>query len=183
MTKTHPPISLGGLGHLISHHIISKEHTISSHHTTRYLITHHNTTQHNTTTHFLIASQQHTLYDRSARKHRWKLIDLDAACEIGKEPVGHKSSSAYVPPEAIYVDPDTNRACVRTVYYNVVTGDPPGLCFHLNNLNMLPITTAYDLLVAQPSFDVWSLGCILYQMCSPDVRPLFQGTAYLTLTP
>ena len=56
-------------------------------------------------------------------------------------------------------------------------------CFHLNNLNMLPITTAYDLLVAQPSFDVWSLGCILYQMCSPDVRPLFQGTAYLTLTP
>ena len=131
MTKTHPPISLGGLGHLISHHIISKEHTISSHHTTRYLITHHNTTQHNTTTHFLIASQQHTLYDRSARKHRWKLIDLDAACEIGKEPVGHKSSSAYVPPEAIYVDPDTNRACVRTVYYNVVTGDPPGLSLYI----------------------------------------------------
>ena len=36
----------------------------------------------------------------------------------------------------------------------------------------------YHLLVAQPSFDVWSLGCILYQMCSPDVRPLFQGTDY-----
>ena len=37
------------------------------------------------------------------------------------------------------------------------------------------VVTSYDLLVAQPSFDVWSLGCILYQMCSPDVRPLFQG--------
>ena len=29
---------------------------------------------------------------------QWKLIDLDAACVIGEEPVGHKSSSAYVPP-------------------------------------------------------------------------------------
>ena len=33
----------------------------------------------------------------------------------------------------------------------------------------------YDLLTAHPSFDVWSLGCILYQMCTADVKPLFQG--------
>ena len=74
---------------------------------------------HVTTTHNLLS------HNRSARKHRWKLIDLDAACEIGMEPVGHRSSSAYVPPEAIYVDPDTNRACVRQVFSDVVTGDPP----------------------------------------------------------
>ena len=88
---------------------------------------------------------------------QWKLIDLDAACVIGQETVGHKSSSAYVPPEAIYVDEKTDTACVRSVV-TLIKGE-----------------AAYDLLTAHPSFDVWSLGCILYQMCTPDVKPLFQG--------
>ena len=88
---------------------------------------------------------------------QWKLIDLDAACVIGKEPVGHKSSSAYVPPEAIYIDDKMDIACVRSGV--AVTKDQAD----------------YDLLTAHPSFDVWSLGCILYQMCTPDVKPLFQG--------
>ena len=87
----------------------------------------------------------------------WRLIDLDAACEIGKEPVGHKSSSAYVPPEAIYVDEKAGNACVRSAVA-VANGE-----------------ATYDLLTAHPSFDVWSLGCILYQMCTTDVKPLFQG--------
>ena len=88
---------------------------------------------------------------------QWKLIDLDAACVIGKEPVGHKSSSCYVPPEAVYIDNKTDIACVRSVVA-VTKGE-----------------ATYDLLTAHPSFDVWSLGCILYQMCTPDVKPLFQG--------
>ena len=88
---------------------------------------------------------------------QWKLIDLDAACEIGKEPVGHKSSSAYVPPEAIYIDEKTDTACVRSVVA-VTKGE-----------------ANYELLTAHPSFDVWSLGCILYQMCTADVKPLMQG--------
>ena len=88
---------------------------------------------------------------------QWKLIDLDAACVIGQEPVGHKSSSAYVPPEAIYVDEKTDTTCVRSVV-TLIQGE-----------------ANYDLLTAHPSFDVWSLGCILYQMCTPDVKPLFQG--------
>ena len=88
---------------------------------------------------------------------QWKLIDLDAACEIGKEPVGHKSSSAYVPPEAIYIDNAGSHACVRSTVA-VANGD-----------------ANYELLTAHPSFDVWSLGCILYQMCTPDVKPLMQG--------
>ena len=88
---------------------------------------------------------------------QWKLIDLDAACVIGKEPVGHKSSSAYVPPEAIYVDEKTDSACVRSVVA-VKKGEEN-----------------YELLTAHPSFDVWCLGCILYQMCTPDVKPLMQG--------
>ena len=88
---------------------------------------------------------------------QWKLIDLDAACVIGKEPVGHKSSSAYVPPEAIYVDEKTDFACVRSVVA-VTKGE-----------------ANYELLTAHPSFDVWSLGCILYQMCTADVKPVLQG--------
>ena len=88
---------------------------------------------------------------------QWKLIDLDAACVIGKEPVGHKSSSAYVPPEAIYVDEKTDSACVRSVVA-ATKGE-----------------AKYELLTAHPSFDVWSLGCILYQMCTADVKPLMQG--------
>ena len=88
---------------------------------------------------------------------QWKLIDLDAACVIGKEHVGHKSSSAYVPPEAIYVDEKNNSACVRSIAA-VTSGE-----------------ANYALLMAHPSFDVWSLGCILYQMCTADVKPLLQG--------
>ena len=88
----------------------------------------------------------------------WQLIDLDAACEISKESVGHKSSSAYVPPEAIYVDENTDTAFVKSVVAIQENGE-----------------ARYDLLLADASFDVWSLGCILYQMCNTDVRPLFQG--------
>ena len=88
---------------------------------------------------------------------QWKLIDLDAACEIGKEPVGHKSSSAYVPPEAIYIDEKSDTACMRSVVA-VAKGE-----------------ANYELLTAHPSFDVWSLACILYQMCTADVKPLMQG--------
>ena len=55
---------------------------------------------------------------------QWKLIDLDAACVIGKESVGHKFSSAYVPPEAIYVDEKAGYACVRSAAA-VERGDTP----------------------------------------------------------
>lgn len=84
---------------------------------------------------------------------QWQLIDLDAASEIGKDFVGHKSSSAFIPPEAIYINPRNGSAAVRTP----VSDDPN------------------QKLLAHPSFDIWSLSCILYQMCNIDVLPLFQG--------
>ena len=87
----------------------------------------------------------------------WKFIDLDASCQLGVENVGYKYSSAYVPPEAIYVDENSGQAYVRGV--GIKDGE----------------TSKYQLLIAHPSFDVWSLGCVLYQMCTTDVRPLFQG--------
>eukprot|EP01030_Chromulinospumella_sphaerica_P034287 gene34287-biopygen5045 len=88
----------------------------------------------------------------------WKLIDFDAACRIDVDHTGLKSSSAFCPPESIYVDCSVSLpiACVRSEEHKLVSG------------------LDYELLLADPSFDVWSLGCILYQMCT-DCRMLFQG--------
>ena len=84
----------------------------------------------------------------------WRLIDLDAACVIGKDPVGFKSSSAFIPPEAILIDPDSKEAIVKS---------PQSPHNH-------------HILIADPSFDVWSLGCLLYPMVHPDVMSLFNAT-------
>jgi hypothetical protein len=65
----------------------------------------------------------------------WKLIDLDAAAKIGKK-AGLKSSTGYVPPELIILS-STGEASVR---------DP----------------TQADALTADLSFDMWSLGALLY---------------------
>ena len=87
------------------------------------------------------------------RRHSWMLIDLDASCRIGIDYIGFKSSTAIMPPEAISANYDTGHICVRS------------------RANM-PVGEAF---IAHPSFDIWSLGCILYQMCNVDVRPLFDG--------
>eukprot|EP01030_Chromulinospumella_sphaerica_P034420 gene34420-biopygen14413 len=86
----------------------------------------------------------------------WKLIDFDASCRIGVDHTGLKSSSAYSPPESIYSDLTSKVAVVRSEENRRESG------------------MGYDLLLADPSFDVWSLGCIFYQMCT-DCRMLFQG--------
>ncbi len=76
----------------------------------------------------------------------WKLIDLDAAARLGEEAVGFKSSTAYMPPEAL----DGDLLQVRSY-------------------------EGEGRLVADASFDIWSLGCILYQLTNKDVLPLFQA--------
>lgn len=90
---------------------------------------------------------------------QWKLIDLDAAGRIGTDAVGFKSSSAYLPPECIAVIKDSS------------SSNNDEICIK----SPLRFENNIDLLLAHPSFDVWSLGCVLYQMCTDDVRPLFQG--------
>jgi uncharacterized membrane protein YjjP (DUF1212 family) len=43
------------------------------------------------------------------------LIDLDAACTLGVDPIGFKSSTSYVPPEAIFVHNDKDNKSVARV--------------------------------------------------------------------
>ena len=87
---------------------------------------------------------------------RWLGIDLDAVCEIGKDPLGSKGSSAYMPPEAIYFDEEKDIAAVKSEKHRADNG------------------LDYDLLIAHSSFDIWSLGVIIYQLLNDEVTPLFQ---------
>jgi serine/threonine protein kinase len=86
----------------------------------------------------------------------WKLIDLDASCRMGIDPVCSKYSTGYCPPEAIHINTTRTVAIPKS-----------------------PVTAMdeqeekYPLLIAHPSFDIWSLGCVLYQLCSKDTVPLF----------
>ena len=83
----------------------------------------------------------------------WQLIDLDASCRIGVDYVCAKYSSAYIPPECI----DSN-----SIYE--------------------PMHVSQNTVLAAVSFDIWSLGVILYQLCSTDAIPLFLSGQVLTFT-
>jgi serine/threonine protein kinase len=85
----------------------------------------------------------------------WKLIDLDGSCRIGEFMKANKCSTAYSAPEALCAIED-GKIIVRSSEYNSTN-------------------SRCELLVAHPSYDVWSLGCILYQLCNSQVRALFEG--------
>jgi serine/threonine protein kinase len=130
---------------------------------------------------------------------QWKLIDLDAACAIGRVMVAHKCSTAYVPPEAIHV------VTLSLTSLSPSPASPPPRSLHLTRYvppeaihvdeaagtacPRLSVATpnaggpaSYELLTAHPSIDVWSLGCIFYQMVTANVQPLFQGNQDDNLT-
>jgi serine/threonine protein kinase/ankyrin repeat protein len=91
------------------------------------------------------------------RAMQWVLIDMDACCRIGQDPVGFKSSTSVMPPEAIFGDSSSGVICTRS------------------EVSRSKLNIQFDLLLADPSFDVWSLGCILYNLASEEARPLMQG--------
>lgn len=86
----------------------------------------------------------------------WKLIDFDSATMLGFPMSFKKYSGAYLPPEAFFCDISGNFVCVKSEEnrqrHHWVSSP---LCAHF-------------------SLDVWSLGCILYQLCNEDVVPLWQ---------
>ena len=83
-----------------------------------------------------------------------RLIDFDASVSYrDNQYVGAKYSSAYCPPEMLeFVDTDSvSTVCVRT-YKTDISGAP------------IQSDLPYALLVAHPSFDMWSLGATLFQV-------------------
>ena len=111
---------------------------------------------------------------------QWKLIDLDAACHINEEAAGQNTSTAFMPPEAVGVD--VNGVYIRNGAGRAEGAKPtlgPRSRSHpdLEALSLDMVQQAVreeDTLIAHPSYDVWSLACVLYQLCT-DNKPLFVG--------
>jgi serine/threonine protein kinase len=90
---------------------------------------------------------------RNAANGLWQLIDMDAATAIGLL-LGAKFSSAVCPPEmVIMLD---GRPVLRAMQ-NFTAG----------------LLKKEDVLTADPSFDVWSLGTVMFELVVE--RPLFSG--------
>ena len=84
----------------------------------------------------------------------FRLIDFDASVSyLNKQYIGAKYSSAYCPPEVLAVvnSKSDSAICVRT--YRTDTSGAP-----------IQGDLPYSLLVAHPSYDMWSLGVTLYQV-------------------
>jgi serine/threonine protein kinase len=96
----------------------------------------------------------------------WKLIDLDASVPIGSRAL-MKYSTAYLPPESL----------VRRTHHVPVPQEGESSPEGGATVVSTSITVRMDshALPADPSLDVWSLGCLLYQLCHPHVLPLFQA--------
>ena len=84
----------------------------------------------------------------------FRLIDFDASVSYrDKQYVGPKYSSAYCPPEMLeFVNTDDGSAIFLRTHRTDISGA------------LIQSDRPYTLLVAHPSFDMWSLGVTLYQV-------------------
>ena len=86
---------------------------------------------------------------------RWVLCDMDAAARAG-ECIGEKTSTAYCPPELAhrrFAELQTDMTG-REPYSQPLT-EPEH-----------DIAMSTQLQVARPSFDVWSLGVVMFELCA-----------------
>jgi serine/threonine protein kinase len=90
---------------------------------------------------------------------RLVLIDLDATAAIDSGYSGAKFSSAYMPPELVYMDEEGGTR-VKTFHVNAVSGEP--IADH---------ERPYELVKASAAHDAWSLGATLLYLCAGE--PLF----------
>ena len=91
-------------------------------------------------------------------QNRLKLIDMDASAMIGVGYSGAKISSAFIPPEMIYRNLDSDEIGVKS--------------FTTKNTGKLEWDDSkYQLITASASFDAWSLGATLFHLYSG--YPLF----------
>ena len=89
-----------------------------------------------------------------------KLIDLDASVPYAEGAEGFsgmKFSSGFAPPELIYCDAQT--VCVRSPPFRKGFVSTTSLFVRGEGLN-------FELLPASPAHDLWSLGVILYCLCT-----------------
>ena len=104
-----------------------------------------------------------------------QLIDLDASAKIdSKESCGHKLSSAYMPPEMVHFERSTISAATSD-RSNLPTLLTPHRAVIRNPGRVGVSTPDYENLEAQVSFDIWSLGCVMYYMCTGET--LWQVTS------
>jgi hypothetical protein len=109
------------------------------------------------------------------------LIDLDASGRIQYDMLLQKYSSAFVPPEAltevqVMQQSSGSEQTTSTNTSKVVVVRSSQVKKWLKEIQILnPDEEPSFMLRAQPSFDIWSLGVILYQLCSQDAVSLFQA--------
>ena len=89
---------------------------------------------------------------------RYILIDLDACTAIGS-PAGRKYSTAYLPPEMFYKDEPDDEGVTR--HHPEIKVKQPDSNTNAETRHVM----------ADSSFDVWSLGCVMFHLTSGE--PLF----------
>lgn len=138
--------------------------------------------------------------------NRWKLLDLESSVYIGHQFVcQRKYSSAYMPPEVIYIPHITHQQStnIRNIlhhHYPNNNHSPTHLTSRLSTSNspLQSMTSAvnksvsaisavikspnnwtkvspWQCITAHPSYDIWSLGCVLYAMCCQHTSNLFES--------
>ena len=94
-----------------------------------------------------------------------KLIDLDASASFREDNhqfSGAKFSSAYIPPEMVYMTPSRGGtasgpcAKVKQVFFTK-EGE-------VDEERMV----GYDPILAHPAHDMWALGVVMFQICSGE---------------
>jgi serine/threonine protein kinase len=102
-----------------------------------------------------------------------RLIDFDASSRFSDEEdgefAGAKYSSAYIPPELFY-ERLPGKTVVKTYVKSSSTGVPVGVRKRLkqsgDSLTIYDHLQGYALVRSSPSQDMWSLGAILYLLCT-----------------
>jgi serine/threonine protein kinase/Leucine-rich repeat (LRR) protein len=102
-----------------------------------------------------------------------RLIDFDASSRFSDEEdgefAGAKYSSAYIPPE-LFHERLPGKTVVKAYVKSPSTGQPVGVRKRLKQpgdcLTMYDHPQGYALVRASPSQDMWSLGAILYLLCT-----------------
>ncbi|KAF0694395.1 Aste57867_14735 [Aphanomyces stellatus] len=102
-----------------------------------------------------------------------KLIDFDAAVRVG-ESMGGKYSSGVLPPEMFFELETDDMITKYNDYFRIEKAVFPKLQKAQFNKYVVkshcrdrdPSTLPYSLIKASPAIDIWSFGCMMYQMLS-----------------